>query len=117
MLILSTLPHLLCILPLISQIKHAEYIRIILVSTTFSIMYHAYKESHPVINALDYAMACIWFLYDASYRDTRILAANIGSFLAHVAVPLDASYAFYHSVWHLLNAWKCYYVSSRISIL
>ena len=116
MLVLSTLPHLLCILPLL-QVKHAEYIRIVLVSTTFSTMYHAHKESHPMINALDYTMAFIWFLYDASYWDAQILAANIGSFLAHIAVPLDASYPFYHSIWHLLNAWKCYYVSLRIGVL
>ena len=116
MLVLSTLPHLLCILPLLhaSHGNHVPYISIILLSTTLSTMYHAHKESHPVINALDYTMAFIWFLYDASYRDARILLANIGSFLAHSMVPLDASYPFYHSVWHLLNAWKCYYVSLRI---
>jgi len=117
MLILSTLPHLLCILPLFhaSHSNHTSYISIILLSTTFSTMYHAYNESHPVINALDYTMAFIWFLYDASYWDAWILFANAGSFLAHSMVPLGASYPFYHSAWHLLNALKCYYVSSRIS--
>ena len=116
MLILSTLPHLLCILPLFygNHAPHIPYISIILLSTTFSTMYHAYNESHPVINALDYTMAFIWFLYDASYWDAWILAANAGSFLAHSMVPLGASYPYYHSAWHLLNAWKCYYVSSRI---
>jgi hypothetical protein len=113
MLILSTLPHLLCIVPLFDK-KHASYISVVLLSTVLSVTYHAYNESHPVINAMDYTMACIWFLYDASYRDARILAANIGSFLAHSMIPLGASYPFYHSAWHILNALKCYYVSTRI---
>jgi len=113
MLILSTLPHLLCIVPLFDR-KYISYISVVLLSTALSMTYHAYNESHPVINALDYTMACIWFLYDASYRDARILAANAGSFLAHSMVPLGASYPFYHSAWHVLNALKCYYVSTRI---
>ena len=120
MLILSTLFHLLCIFPLAShasRASHAPYISIILLSTVLSVTYHAYNESHPVINAMDYTMACIWFLYDASYWDAWILAANAGSFLAHSMVPLGASYPYYHSAWHLLNALKCYYVSIRISIL
>ena len=113
MLILSTLPHLLCIVPLFDK-KHTSYISVVLLSTALSVTYHVYNESHPVINALDYTMAFIWFLYDASYRDARILAANTGSFLAHSMVPLGASYPFYHSAWHVLNALKCYYVSTRI---
>ena len=109
--ILSTLPHVLCIVPLLktSCTTCTSYIRIVLVSTFMSVLYHAYNESHPVINAVDYTMAVIWFLYDASYWDARILAANAGSFLAHWVAG-----ASYHSMWHLLNASKCYYVSTRI---
>jgi len=106
--ILSTLPHVLCIVPLINT-SCTSYIRVVLASTCMSVLYHAYNESHPVINAVDYTMAFIWFLYDASYWDARILAANAGSFLAHWFAG-----ASYHSMWHLLNASKCYYVSTRI---
>lgn len=114
--ILSTLPHVLCIVPLLNtscttctSCTHTSYIRIVLFSTFMSALYHAFNESHPVINAADYTMAFIWFLYDASYGDARILAANAGSFLAHWCAG-----ASYHSMWHLLNATKCYYVSIRI---
>lgn len=106
----STLPHLLCVVPLLqAHTSHTSYIRIVLVSTFMSVLYHACNESNPVINAADYTMAFIWFLYDASYWDARILAANLGSFLVHWFA--DDSY---HSLWHLLNASKCYYVSTRI---
>ena len=112
--IISTLPHVLCIVPLLktsctSCTTCTSYIRVVLASTCMSVLYHAYNESHPVINAVDYTMAFIWFLYDASYGDARILAANAGSFLAHWCAG-----ASYHSMWHLLNASKCYYVSMRI---
>jgi len=106
--ILSTLPHVLCIVPLLAT-SCTSYIRVVLISTFMSVLYHAYNESHPVINAVDYTMAVIWFLYDASYWDARILVANAGSFLAHWCAG-----ASYHSMWHLLNALKCYYVSTRI---
>jgi hypothetical protein len=109
--ILSTLPHLLCILPLLQteRVKFTQYINVVLLSTFMSVLYHAYNESHPVINAADYTMAFIWFLYDASYWDARILAANLWSFFTH-----SMAGASYHSLWHLLNASKCYYVSIRI---
>ena len=79
-----------------------------------SVLYHAYNESHPVINAIDYSTALIWFLFDAAYWDVQILAANAGSFCLHWMVPSDGSYELYHSLWHLLNALKCFYVSTLI---
>lgn len=112
--ILSTLPHLLCVLPLLQtertdSTEFTQYINVVLLSTFMSVLYHACNESNPVINAADYTMAFIWFLYDASYWDARILAANLGSFFTH-----SMAGASYHSLWHLLNAAKCYYVSIRI---
>ena len=118
--IISTLPHLLCILPLLQTertqftqfTQFTQYINVVLLSTVMSVLYHACNESNPVINAADYTMAFIWFLYDVSYWDARILAANLGSFFTH-----SMAGASYHSLWHLLNAAKCYYVSTRIRLL
>ena len=61
MLVLSTLPHFLCILPVLHL--HG-YVGVILLSTTLSILYHLNEESNAWINRLDHIMALVWFLYD-----------------------------------------------------
>ena len=125
-LVISTIPHLFSILPLIKYYtkytKH--YINIILLSTTFSILYHAFDESNIIINFFDYFFACIWFLYDLymgyTYTNKKtllqILIANILVFLINIMIPYNLSYQLNHSLWHLINASKCFYVSNLISI-
>lgn len=113
MLVLSTLPHFLCILPVLHL--HG-YVGVILLSTTLSILYHLNEESNAWINWLDHIMATIWFLYDVQlglhYSVLGpILEANLVSFFLHIG--LSRPY-YLHSVWHLANAYKCWYVSSLL---
>jgi hypothetical protein len=118
-LILSTLPHFYSILPVIPYYRTYTfgYIHCILVSTTFSILYHVYQESNPIITALDYFFAFLWFVYDIymGYMYTNalhtILGLNTIVFLSNIHIPYDTSYTLYHSVWHLMSASKCILVS------
>ena len=61
--IISTLPHFLSIIPPTTN----EYKYVIILSTTLSILYHYYEESNRIINILDHFMAFIWFLCDIYY--------------------------------------------------
>ena len=122
-LVISTLPHLFSILPLLPYYEHYTkgYIHIIVLSTLFSILYHYYEEANPVITFLDYACAALWLLYDIqmgyTYTDTLsiILLGNTITFLINIQIPYTEEYTLSHSVWHFINAYKSFYVSSLIS--
>ena len=112
-LVLSTLPHFLSILPVLDQPRYAS---VIFLSTTLSILYHANKESNAWINRLDHIVATIWFLYDIQlglhYSVLgHVLEANLVSFLLHMG--LSRPY-YLHNLWHFVNAYKCWYVSSLL---
>lgn len=119
-LILSTLPHFYSILPIIPYYRTHTfgYIHCILLSTSFSILYHVYEESNTIITALDYFFAFLMFLYDIymGYRYTRIylytiLGLNTVVFLTNLYIPEGNSYILYHSIWHLMSASKSVIVS------
>jgi len=119
-LILSTIPHFCSILPLVTYYKYTSgYIATILLSTICSIFYHLYEESNILINVMDHGFAGVWFLYDIymGYRYTKslgkIVLANVLSFVINRQIP-SHSYSLYHSLWHLINAYKSYYVSNLI---
>ena len=123
-LIISTLPHFLSILPLIKYYKYTYgYINIILLSTIFSILYHKCKESNNFINFMDYLFAGIWLIYDIYmgyvYTNKKILIkiilANIVVFIINIQIPYNVYYELNHSIWHIINVYKCFYVSSLIS--
>jgi hypothetical protein len=107
--VLSTLPHFLSILPILYNV---EYICIILLSTLLSIIYHIDETDH-VIMVYDYGIAFVWFLYDiymgyhTPYLYT-IITLNGISFIMNKCI--------YHSAWHIINASKCYYVSSLLCL-
>ena len=119
-LVLSTLPHFYCILPLLYNYQRFEgYIYVVILSTTISIMYHI-DESNLWIAGFDYAMALIWFFCDIGlgwsrrYALYKIIYANLISFIVNRSVPHNDQYILYHSLWHLFNAYKCYYVSTLL---
>jgi len=123
MLIISTTPHFYSILPLIKYYKQVYgYITIIIVSTIFSILYHLYEESNNIITLIDYLCAGTWVLYDIymAYTDKQILVkvllANAGVFVINICIPYNLYYQLNHSLWHCINAYKCFYVSNLISI-
>jgi hypothetical protein len=122
-LVLSTLPHLFSIVPLLKYYKEytAEYIHIIVASTLFFVLYHVYEEANLTITVLDYACAALWLMYDIymgyTYTDTLsiILLGNTITFLINIQIPYTADYPIVHSLWHFTNAYKSFYVSSLIS--
>lgn len=124
-LVLSTIPHLYSILPLIKYYKYTYgYIHVILLSTLLSVLYHTYEESNEIITILDYSSAVIWVLYDIYmgyiYTNKKILfkiiLGNSLVFFINIQIPYTVSYPFYHSLWHFINAYKCYYVSTLITM-
>lgn len=120
-LILSTLPHYVSILPVLSFYKTytSGYVHIIGISTTLSIFYHLVDESEPAITFLDYFAAYIWFLFDLKYayhlNIMKIVWLNSLIFYMNQSIPNNEDYEFFHSLWHLFSAGKCYYVSTLIS--
>jgi hypothetical protein len=124
-LVISTLPHICSIFPLIKYYKTYTfgYINIILLSTLLSVLYHTFEESNYTLTAIDYLCAGLWVVYDIfmgytyTNRKTtqKIILVNSASFLINILIPYNIYYPLNHSVWHLLNASKCYYVSSHIS--
>jgi hypothetical protein len=120
-LIISTLPHYLAIYPVVSVYKTytSEYIHTILVSSTLSILYHAYEESNPIVTVLDYCAAFVWIAYDIKLSiDTKkwnqILFLNGLICILNLSVIYTKNYVLFHSLWHLLSAAKCFYVSTLI---
>jgi hypothetical protein len=124
-LVISTIPHFFSILPLIKYYNKYTYgyINIIILSTTLSILYHTYDESNKIINFFDYCCAGVWFLYDLhmGYKYTnkkilyKIILSNSISFFLNNQITNDTYYQLNHSLWHLINAYKCFYVSNLIN--
>jgi hypothetical protein len=125
-LVISTIPHFFSILPLIKYYKIYTfgYINIILLSTIYSILYHIYEEKNYNINIMDYFCAAVWFVYDiySGYTYTnkitilKILLVNTMSFFINIHIPHNVYYQLNHSIWHCINAYKCYYISKHIRI-
>ena len=125
-LVISTIPHFCSILPLIKYYKIYTfgYINIILLSTIYSILYHIYEEKNYNINIIDYFCAGVWFVYDiySGYTYTnkitilKILLVNTMSFFINIHIPHNIHYELNHSIWHCINAYKCYYISKHIRI-
>lgn len=73
-----------------------------------------------MINALDYSAATIWFSYDLymGYTYTnrkalfKILLGNGIVFYINTQIPYNSYYILNHSLWHLISACKCVYVSN-----
>ena len=123
-LIISTLPHFCSILPLIKYYRNYTlgYISIIIVSSTFSILYHLTKESNYLITYLDYLFAILWAIYDLYFGYTlrnnktlySIILGNSIVFIINMQIPYDQNYMLNHSIWHTINACKCFYISFAI---
>ena len=121
---ISTLPHLFSILPLLPYYKKRTfgYVHCILLSTSCSVLYHIYDESNSAITFVDYSVALAWFIYDLYFAymyttDHTILLGNGISFLIGMAIPYNESYTVNHSLWHIINAYKSFYVSTRIATI
>lgn len=123
--VVSTLPHIFSILPLLKNRQEKStlgYIYIISLSTLCSILYHMFNETNKIATIADYSFAFLWFLYDiymgyiykgpAKYVLTKILAGNATVFLIYLVIPYNKSYKIFHSLWHIINACKSFYISN-----
>lgn len=127
LLVLSTLPHYLSVLPLIYYYHNIQifwYMTVIFMSSTFSVLYHS--NNNDLVDQVDHVLALFWFLYDVylgfSFRYTllfQIIFYNTLSFMVYQRIEIESSRKYYyilHSGWHLLNSYKSFYVSHLISL-
>ena len=133
LLILSTLPHYLSVLPLIdyyNDIRICWYINVILASTTLSVLYHTDTKNNIItlfdlFDLFDHVLAVFWFLYDVYLGCVlgyallfQIIFYNTLSFMVYQRIEIESSrknYYTFHSGWHLLNSCKSFYISYLIS--
>jgi hypothetical protein len=102
MLVVSTLPHYLSVVPVLED---KVYVFIILTSSSFSVLWHTYNEPINWIFYLDYLFAGLWAAYDVykAKQIKKVLLLNLIIFILNF--KLD------HSLWHIVSATKCFYVS------
>lgn len=122
LLLLSTLPHYLAIYPLFvrSNSNIYNYISLIIISVNLSVLYHLSGES-LYFAIPDYCFAGIWFLYDLflsfQNKNTFYLILFLNLFIFYLNLSVDQmNYEVDHSVWHLLSAAKCVWVSRMIAM-
>ena len=120
LLILSTIPHFLAMLPLIDQYSgdKFQYVNVVAISTVFSILWHA-KQDSILLFYLDHFSAMTWLLYDMLYAVKGglvipVLLCNFIIFAMNLNIKDDKHYRINHSMWHILSAAKCLYVAYLI---
>ena len=74
------------------------YSVLIATSTAASVAWHRANEADVLLAVLDYGIAGLWFVTDASL-DWRTIPLNLGIAAANMAMEN-------HAVWHLLSAAK-----------
>jgi len=121
---LTTAPHYLTIIPL--NIKCTEltlrYNYIIIISTSFSIMWHLQNEPFGLLLFLNYLFAYIWNIYDIilvldeKNRNglVQIILLNCIMAYTNYSIVYNNSYLYYYSLWHAVSVLKCYYISRFI---
>jgi hypothetical protein len=139
---LALIPFISC-LPYISKYGnnrlphfHRVYINLIIISSTFSIIWHYYNEPRNILIYFDYYFATMWFISDMIWamdlNNISIVLLNIGSFIINIIVNYSnnnilnniqigniiismTNYQIYHNLWHVINAMKSIYVSYLIN--
>jgi hypothetical protein len=124
LLTLTTCLHYLALVPLI-RLNHANrvsrftriYANTILVTTFMSILMHSYPNSN-LLCFMDYLFTGLWFtldyLWSKALNKKIIVELNCLVFLAYTLSTLVPNYGLAHSVWHIISASKCFYVSLLI---
>jgi len=116
---LAVLPHVIKyynkVLPHIQRV----YINLIILSTTISIIWHYYNEPRNLLLYFHYYLAFLWFVGDMLWaldlNNITIVSLNIISFILNININFSNNYILYHSIWHIINACKCIYVSYIIN--
>lgn len=115
MLVATTVPHYLAIIPLLSKRRFDyRYMKLIFLATTLSVAYHVTKESNPLVTALDYLAAAALAYHEITIH-THALPLNALLCMTNQMVPQE-NYIFYHSLWHLASVAKTIYIASDSQI-
>ena len=119
----STMLHYFAIQPftkknLIDQ--YNNYVLTIILSTTFSVLWHINSYPVGVLFVMDYNFAYLWFLQDIYHGYNKnhllkILFLNIFIFILNIFSSYEIYYYYTHSIWHIFSALKCYYISNIIT--
>jgi hypothetical protein len=121
LLTLTTCLHYLALVPLIRVNRVSRFTRIyantFLVTTFMSILMHSYPNSN-LLCFMYYLFTGLWFtldyLWSKALNKRIILELNGLVFLAYTLSTLVPNYGLAHSVWHIISASKCFYVSLLI---
>ena len=100
--------------------KYNNYVLTIILSTTLSILWHISNERYGLLFFLDYSFAYLWFLQDVyhGYNNNhlfQILYLNMFILILNICSSYKNYYYYTHSVWHIISALKCYYISTLIT--
>jgi len=125
-LILTTMMHYFAIIPftinnLINN-KYDNYILTIIISTTLSILWYINKEPYGILLYLDYFGAIVWVYYDLYlayitknfFVKIQVIFFNLIIFSLNIISLYTSDYIISHSLWHILSAIKCYYISELL---
>lgn len=118
-LVITTLFHYFAILPLLYS-DFTEYKICIFASTTASVLWHMNNEKMDNTFYIDYLGAANWAFQDLSFaiqkRNSQIVLLNILIFILNMNIlKADENYVFLYSIWHILSAAKCFYVSGLLA--
>jgi hypothetical protein len=124
---LSTITHYLSIIPILKYSYNNttlnKYKNIIIVSSSASLLWHAFNEPQNILYYLDYSGAIIWCIFDIflAYKTrnkiiiSKIILLNFFVLITNLMIDYHKSdnnkYVLLHSCWHILSSIKCYYVS------
>lgn len=90
------------------------YINTIILSTTAGIIWHYYGN----YMIFDYLVASLWIVQDVIWsfekNKFRIIILNIIIFILNIISNFSNDYILYHSLWHIISACKCVYISYLI---
>ena len=119
LLMLTAIPHYFAIIPSL-KCKFIKYNLTILLSTTFSIIWHYNHEPNNIYMYIDYLFVGLWFWHDITFGFysnmnmlCQIFILNCIIFFLQFQIN-ENNYILEHSIWHLVSSFKCIYISNLI---
>ena len=121
LLTLTACLHYLALVPLLYVSRPNRFKRIykntILVTTFVLILMHSYPKS-AILCLLYYLFTGLWFtldyLWSKALNKKIIIELNCMVFLVYTMSTLVPNYGVAHSVFHIISASKCFYISLLI---
>jgi len=97
--LVTTYPHIVVALCASSN----TYAGIVMLSTTFSILWHRHREPDGLLFIIDHSFACLWGLAD--------ICLNPYTLMLNIPVAIANQYMD-HRLWHLLHVTKALFIAS-----